>query len=274
MPELPEVEGVRHYLDRLLTGRTVTAVTVVRPKIIAHPAPEVFVIRLTGQTFAGVERRAKFLLLRLTDGGTLVLHLRMTGLPLVVPTDAPQEKHTQVILNLDNSTELRYLDQRQFGRFWLLEKNEHDDCTGLAKLGPEPLSRAFGPKKLAAALGGRKCPIKTCLLDQHTVAGIGNIYADEILFAARIRPDRPACALSPAELSRIAREIKQILAAAVAKDCLSVSEYDVQHGVEQRDAEKLLVYGRAGEPCVRCGMPLVRTVIGQRSSYYCPHCQH
>ncbi len=274
MPELPEVEGVRHYLDPLLAGRTVLSAEVIRPKIIARPDAAAFCEAVTGRTFAGVGRRAKFLLLRLKDGGTVILHLRMTGLPLVVPAAAPREKHTHVIFHLDGDDDLRYIDYRQFGRFWLLEPGETDDFTGMAKLGPEPLTRAFGPKTLEKALVNRKAPIKACLLDQTVVAGLGNIYADEVLFAAGVRPDRAADALTAAETARIARCTKKILTAAVAKDRMTRTEYEAQHGAERRDAERLNVYGRKGQPCVQCGTPLLRITVGQRSSYFCPKCQH
>lgn len=274
MPELPEVEGVRGYLDPLLRGRTVTAVDVPQPKIVAHPSAGELVAALTGRRFAGVGRRAKFLLMQLDNGGTLVLHLRMTGLPLVVPAGTPVEKHTHLILRLDNGSEFRYIDPRRFGRFWLLAAGEEDAFTGMAKLGPEPLGPEFGSAVLSAALAGRRTAVKACLLDQSLVAGIGNIYGDEILFAAGVRPDRPAASLKKAEVSRIARQTVAVLTAAVEKDRLTIDEYQAQHGAELRDAERLNVYGREGEPCLKCGTPIERQTIAQRSSYFCPHCQH
>lgn len=273
MPELPEVEAIRQVLDPQVRGRVVRQVTLARPEVAAHPGPAAFCNGLTGQTLAGMDRRGKFLILLLEGGGRLVLHLRMTGCLLLAPEDLPPEKHTHLTLHLDRGLELRFSDARRFGRLWLLSPGEPDGCTGLEKLGPEPFDPVLTGDYLSARLGRRRKAVKECLLDQSAVAGIGNIYADEILFAARLHPARPASSLSPEEWARLAAAIPERLAFFVEKNRTTPEEYLISKGQDYRSAPYLQVYGREGLPCPVCGTALQRTVVGGRGSVWCPACQ-
>lgn len=273
MPELPEVEAVKRVVEPQIRGRRIQRVTAHNPKVIARPGAEEFCRLVQGQTFSTVDRRGKFLTLHLESGDRLVLHLRMTGNLLPTPGGHPQEKHTHLVFTLDDGSELRYIDLRRFGRFWLLRAGEEDCFTGIDRLGPEPFDPAFDAAYLAGQLARRKRAVKECLLDQSIVAGIGNIYADESLFAARICPTRPANTLTQEEVARLARQIPAILRAAIQGKETSPEEYLASGGRNYRGSSFFQVYGHGGEPCPACGAPLCRTVIGGRSSVYCPCCQ-
>lgn len=273
MPELPEVETVKRILAPQLCGRRITAVQLLRPEVVAHPDAQRFAAALTGKKMLEMDRRGKFLLLMLEGGGRLILHLRMTGQLLVTPPDHPKEKHTHLVLELDDSHELRYIDVRRFGRFWLLEAGEEDRYSGIERLGPEPLGPAFCAGYLQEALQSRRRAIKECLLDQSVVAGIGNIYADEILFAARIHPARAACTLGQEEWRRLAEAIPHILRQGIENDRLTPEQYLALQGREYRDVPSFAMYGREGQPCPCCGTPVERIILSGRSSCYCPRCQ-
>jgi formamidopyrimidine-DNA glycosylase len=186
MPELPEVETIRRILEPQIKDSVITSVTVNRPEIVAHPTADDFCRLLVGQTVSGMTRRGKFLGIELTSGDCVILHLRMTGCLLVTPSDYPQEKHTHVVFHLKNGMELRFSDTRRFGRFWLSREGETDTYSGIDRLGLEPFDNDFNADYLQSHLGKRKKVIKECLLDQSMIAGIGNIYSDEILYAAKI----------------------------------------------------------------------------------------
>ena len=210
MPELPEVETVRRVLEPQLAGRLIKKTVVNRPEVIGWPRPERFCEGVAEQHITGLERRGKFLLVCLA-GGTVVVHLRMTGRLVAVPSGFPEEKHTHVVFHLDNGTELRFIDTRRFGKLWWIPDGEEDRFSGLGKLGPEPFGTAVDAGYLRAVCGTRKRAVKECLLDQSIIAGIGNIYADEILFASHIRPDKPARSLSEAEWKSLAKTIPERL---------------------------------------------------------------
>ncbi len=273
MPELPEVETMKRVLEPQLTGRTIRDVTVNRPEVIAHPAAETFSEILAGQTFSAMERRGKFLLFLLESGDRIVLHLRMTGCILLAPNEFPMEPHTHAVFHLDGGLELRFSDTRRFGRLWLIRAGETDTFSGIAKLGPEPFDSVLSGPYLKARLGTRKKAVKECLMDQGVLAGIGNIYSDEILFAARIHPARPARDLSPGEWERLAAAIPERLSYFIEKDRLTAEEYLETKGKEYRNGPYLQVYGHEGDPCPLCGERLCRRVIGGRSSVFCPGCQ-
>lgn len=275
MPELPEVESIKRVLEPQLRGRTIRDVAVRRPEVISCPPADdgQFRERLLGRTFAGMERRGKFLLLLLDDGSRIILHLRMTGCLLLAPEGLPEEKHTHVTFCLDNGGELRFSDQRRFGRLWLLGKDEEDLVSGMGRLGLEPFDQAFSAEYLQARLGKRKKAIKECLLDQSVVAGIGNIYSDEILFAARIYPGRPACSLRPEEWKGLAEAVSERLAFFIEKNEITAEEYLAAKGQDYRNTPHLQVYGCQGKMCPVCGRVLERQVIGGRGSVYCPECQ-
>lgn len=273
MPELPEVETVKRVIAPQIQGLTIEEVAVNRPEVIAHPEADAFCRCVAGQTISGMARRGKFLLLLLTGGDRIILHLRMTGCLLLAPREQPAETHTHVIFRLNGGRELRFSDTRRFGRFWLLQKGETDVYSGIAKLGIEPFDPALSAAYLRAHWGTRQAAIKQCLLEQSAVAGIGNIYTDEILFAAGVHPARPANSLRPAEWDRLAACIPERLAYFIRKNAISPEEYLQTKGQDYRNTPFLQAYGHAGEPCPVCGTCLQHTVIGGRSSVYCPACQ-
>ena len=273
MPELPEIETVRRVIGPQIVGRRVTEVSVRHPKVIGHPDPESFAERLVGRTFTDLTRRGKSLTAILDDRSRMVMHMRMTGCLVVAPHDRPEESHTHIIIGLDDGMELRFSDTRRFGRFWLLADGEDDDCTGVCKLGPEPFDPSFTAEYLENRIGGSRRTIKECLLDQSVVAGIGNIYSDEILFNTGIDPLCPACRLCHEDWKRLAEEIPRALRYFIEKNEISPDDWLEGKGREYRNTPYIRIYGHSGEPCPVCGTPLVRRVIGGRSSVSCPECQ-
>lgn len=273
MPELPEVETVKRAIEPQMKGREILQGIAVHPQVIAHPDAEVFCDALRGQRVQGMDRKGKFLLINLESGDYIVVHLRMTGSLYVAPTDFPVEKHTHIILKLEGARELRFVDMRRFGRMWLLRQGEEDSFSGITKLGLEPFAKEFNGTYLQDALFCKRRAIKDCLLDQHIVTGIGNIYSDEILFAAKIHPQRPAASLSAEEYQRLADLIPQVLRLAIERNQISPEAYLRERGLAYRSTPFFQVYGKKGQPCPVCGEPLRRVSVAGRSSTYCPICQ-
>ncbi len=273
MPELPEVETIKRVLEPQISGLQIGSVDVDRPEVIAHPMAAAFCRMVAGQVIGGMGRRGKFLQIRLESGDTVVLHLRMTGSLLLTPSNYPAEKHTHATFHLSGGHDLRFIDTRRFGRFWLIHAGEDDTYSGAGKLGPEPFDASLSVEYLRASLGRRRRPIKDCLLDQSVVAGVGNIYSDEILFTAKVRPGRPACSLTDREWQRLADAIPERLAYFVEKNVITPEEYLAGKGQDYRNTPFLQVYGRAGKPCPTCGKTLCRIVVAGRSSVFCPRCQ-
>lgn len=273
MPELPEIETIKRVIEPQIQGIAIERVTVNRPEVVAHPSADEFCTRITGQLFTEIDRRGKFLILCLSGRDKVVLHLRMTGCLLVTPADYPEEKHTHLVFHLSDGRELRFSDTRRFGRFWLLRQGETDTYTGMEKLGAEPFDPGFSEEYLSTCLGKRQKAIKECLLDQSAIAGIGNIYSDEILFAARIHPERPANTLTKEEWNRLASVLPERLAFFIEKNETTSEEYLETKGQDYRNTPFLQVYGHSGKPCPVCGETLCRTVVGGRSSVFCPLCQ-
>ena len=273
MPELPEVEMVKNAVAPLVCGRRIERVELPDKTVCGHPAPKEMIRALRGRVFERVERRGKFLRFLLSGGGELAVHLRMTGFLMACAADHPEEPHTRAVFHLSNGRQLRFADMRRFGRLWLIEPGETDDFTGMADLGPEPFDPCLTPRWLKGKLARSRRAIKTCLLDQSVVAGIGNIYSDEILFAARIHPLRPACSLTAPEWKRLAETIPSLMRFHVEQTRMDNDEYLRTHGREYRNTPFLRIYGHAGEPCPKCGTKLERVVVGGRSSVFCPKCQ-
>lgn len=290
MPELPEVETIKRVIEPQIQGLVIENVTVRRPEVVAYPAANVFCKVLTKQVISGMARKGKFLIIQLESGDRIILHLRMTGCLLLTPADYPEEKHTHIVFRLKNSTrqkrfseqvsgeetgplELRFSDMRRFGRFWLLRKDEPDTYSGIAKLGAEPLEQELTAAYLSTRFGKRKKTVKECLLDQSAIAGIGNIYSDEILFTAGIYPARPANSLHTEEWERLAAVIPERIAYFIDTNKISPEEYLETKGQDYRNTPFLQVYGHSGKPCPKCGETLCRMVLGGRSSVYCPVCQ-
>lgn len=272
MPELPEVETVRRTLCDKLIQRTIERVEIITPRQIYHPDPDTFRAELEGAAFTDLKRRGKYLLLELGPL-TLVCHLRMSGHLYVCDPGRPRDKHTHVIFHLSDGMELRYEDQRKFGGFHLLRPDGEGVPPGLANLGPEPLSDEFTPIELALRLADRRAPIKAVLLDQSTVAGLGNIYVDEALFCAEVHPERPAESLEPEEMDRLYICIRSVLQRAVEKRGTTFSLYFDGEGKEGDMYDELQVFDRTGQPCPRCGTPIVKLAVAQRGTHVCPACQ-
>lgn len=273
MPELPEVETVRRVIEPQIQGLTITKVTVRRPEVTAYPTADLFCNRLKNQTISHMKRRGKFLIIQLRSNDRIILHLRMTGCLLLTPADFPEEIHTHIIFYLSDGRELRFSDTRRFGRFWLLEEAEDDTYSGISKLGIEPFDTGLTTEYLRSHLGKRKKTIKECLLEQTVIAGIGNIYADEILFAAGIYPARPANSLEQMEWEHLASVIPERLSYFIEKNAIPPEEYLETKGRDYRNTPFLQVYGHKDSPCPVCGTSFCRIVIGGRSSVYCPECQ-
>ncbi len=273
MPELPEVETIKRVIEPQIQGRMITKVAVRRPEVAAYPEADEFCRRLTGQTVSHMSRQGKFLIIHLENKERIVLHLRMTGGLLLAPAQCPEEKYTHVVFSMDNGTELRFSDMRRFGRFWLLREEETDTCTGMDKLGLDPLAPACNAEYLSSHLSKRRKAIKECLLEQTIIAGIGNIYSDEILFTAGIYPARPANSLKQTEWERLAEAIPERISYFIEKNAITAEEYLETKGRDYRNTPFLQVYGHGGSPCPKCRETLCRMVIGGRSSVYCPVCQ-
>ncbi len=273
MPELPEVETVCRILSPDLLGCRIERVTLNRKDVIAHPRASVFAEALCPKTATAITRRGKYIQILFDDRARLIVHLRMTGCLLILPREAPQEKHTHVILDLSSGLQMRYIDPRRFGRLWFFRAGEEDRLSGIHKLGMEPLDPELCAASLGKTLLRRKKMLKECLLDQQIVAGIGNIYADEILFAARLSPKRPACSLKADELARLAAAIPACIDEYIHKNQTTREDYIQSQGRSYRSTPFLKIYGHAGDPCPLCGKPLVQAVIAQRSSVFCEACQ-
>ena len=273
MPELPEIETVKRTLSPLLPGRRIVAVRVIKPVVVAYPAPEEFASRLEGATVRELGRRGKYLLIHLDSGDTLIAHLRMTGRFLFTPAEHELKPHTHAIFALDNGSELRFSDIRRFGRLWLIPAGEQDTVSGIHKLGPEPLGEACDAAYYRGKLAGRRICIKQGLLDQAVVAGLGNIYVDEALFMAGVSPLRLCGEITEAEWQALAAVIPQILQKAIENNGTTFRDYLDGEGNAGRNLPHLQAYGRAGQPCLNCGTTMERLVVTGRGTTFCPKCQ-
>jgi formamidopyrimidine-DNA glycosylase len=265
MPELPEVETIKNELLPHVIGRKITGVTILDEKIVRQPSLDEFCSALIGQKIMGVERRGKYLIFDLASGESLIIHLKMSGSLLLKPPD----RFIRAILHLDGGTELYFRDPRKFGVIRLVENKN----AIISKLGPEPLEIDFTPKLLAQRLNKRTAPIKALLCDQGVIAGIGNMYADEALFRARIHPLRSGKSLSQAEIKRLHHAIQQILRAAINNKGASVDTYFRPGGqIGTAHFEFKVAHGR-GKNCPKCGKAIERLAVRGRGSYFCPKCQ-
>ncbi len=271
MPELPEVETVAYGLHHALTGRTIVDVKVLWARSVASPDAVAFARRLRGQIITGVRRRGKWVVIALEGGDTLLVHLRMSGRLLVEAEACMDTRHLRAVFLLDDGRRLSFVDARKFGRLWL----GNDPSAVLGELGPEPLSDGFTATQFNKMLAGQHRRIKSLLLDQRFLAGLGNIYTDEALWRAGIHPLRRASTLTPIEVRRLHRAIRSVLRAAIAGGGTTLADetYRRADGRAGEFADRLVVYGRAGEPCPRCGTVIERIIVGQRSAHFCPCCQ-
>ncbi len=274
MPELPEVETTRRGIAPYLTGGRVHSVTLRRTNL-RWPIPREISELLPGQRIDAVERRAKYLLLH-TEVGSALLHLGMSGSLRVLPADTPARKHDHVDIVFDDvagkaNRILRFTDPRRFGCLLWQPRGEIHPL--LAALGPEPLSEAFDGDTLWRASRGHTAAVKTLLMDGHVVVGVGNIYASEALFAARIDPRRAAGGISRTRYARLAIEVKQLLARAIERGGTTLRDFISPTGIPGYFFRELNVYGRAGEACHVCGKAIHQVTLGQRSTFWCAHCQ-
>ncbi len=274
MPELPEVETVRKGLERLVVGKTIDAVTVLWPRIIELPEVPLFQAFLSGQEIIGVQRRGKFLILKLTDFD-LVSHLRMEGKYEYFPSaqTAIQDKHTHVIFQMQDGSQLQYRDVRKFGRMALVPKNQSSKYKGIQQLGPEPLSHDFDKIAFQEALKKKTMAIKPLLLNQKIVVGLGNIYVDESLWLASIHPERLASSLTERETSLLYERIIAVLGQAVEAGGTTIRTYANALGEAGTFQVSLQVYGQTGQPCTRCQTPIQKIKVAQRGTHFCPTCQ-
>jgi formamidopyrimidine-DNA glycosylase len=273
VPELPEVETVRARIAPVLEGRLLERVEIFDPRLTRPDEPELVAARLEGQRVASVGRRGKYVVVRFESGDVLLIHLRMTGSLIHAPNgDGGDDPYRRAVVTLDNGSDVAYRDVRRFGTWLVLDAEEAGPY--LAKrLGNEPLERAFTVRALAERLDGRRAPVKAALLDQRTVAGLGNIYADEALWRARIHPLRPAGSLTEPEVRTLHRSIRRALEAGVARQGATLRDYRLPDGASGSAQDEFKVYGRDGEPCRRCRTTITKTRAGGRGTWFCPGCQ-
>ncbi|NJM07413.1 bifunctional DNA-formamidopyrimidine glycosylase/DNA-(apurinic or apyrimidinic site) lyase [Candidatus Gracilibacteria bacterium] len=272
MPELPEVEIAARSLAPQVIGRSIVGIASMDwERMVETPDIQTFYALLPGQQITAVGRRAKWILISLASGLTLTVHLRMSGRLYVVTDERVVDKHTHLVLALDNGARIFFSDERKFGRVRLLDG---DGLTALDHAhGPEPLSEGFTPAELARIMRTRRTPIKQLLLDQRAVAGLGNIYVSEALWMAQIHPLTPATLVAAAQIPALHAAIRAVLEQAIRHEGSTLRNYRNGYGQQGQNQEHFLVYGREGAPCSRCGTAVQRLVIGQRSSFYCGQCQ-
>ncbi len=273
MPELPEVETVRARLEPLLTGRRLKRVEIHDSRLVRPFEPVAVAAELEGERVSAVERRGKYLIVRFESGRSLLVHLRMTGSLRHGPAGSlGEDPHRRAVVRLDDGSDVAYRDVRRFGTWLLLEPEELGPYLE-RRLGVEPLERGFTARRLGERLAGRRAPIKAAILDQRTIAGVGNIYADEALWRAGLHPQRPAGELDTVELRRLHRAIRQALAAGIARQGATLRDYATPDGGRGAMQHEFKVYGREGEPCDRCGTPIEKIRSAGRGTWYCPSCQ-
>ena len=281
MPELPEVETVVRDLARLVRGATITGANVFRERNLSTPDAPLFTEAVRGRRILGTRRRAKWIIVELSGGILLLVHLRMTGQLLVLPATAERDSYVRLSLSLDDGREIRFRDVRAFGRVALVAERADGEAASnldphspplLADHGVEPLAAEFTADALRSLIARRGTRIKSLLLDQRCIVGIGNIYADEALWRAKIHPLTPANKLRPAQLGALHLAIVGVLSEAVAARGSSINDYTAPDGDGEMQ-ERLDVYQRTGEPCHRCGAAIHRSVVGGRGTHVCRTCQ-
>lgn len=291
MPELPEVETIARDLVPLVTGATIVYARADWPRMIVHPAADEFPVAIRGRVIEGVGRRAKWILFELSGGLVLAMGVRMTGQVFVVPREAPADRHVHLVIGLDDRREIRLRDMRKFARVGVYQRLPGGGLAGWAagvedaaaadegaaadpfrRHGPEPLDERFTLAAFRRRLRARRGRLKPLLLDQSFIAGVGNIYADESLWRARLHPLRSVGTLRPADERRLYAAIREVLAEAIERRGSSVDDYTAPAGDGEMQ-EYLAVYQRTALPCMRCGRPLRRIVLGGRGTHFCSWCQ-
>jgi formamidopyrimidine-DNA glycosylase len=273
VPELPEVESIRRQLEPTLVGRRFDRVEIADPRLVRPHEPVAVAAELEGERVAAVERRGKYLVVRFESGRTLLIHLRMTGSLRHSPAGALEDDpHRRAVVELDDGSCVAYRDVRRFGTWLVLEPSDVEPYLD-ARVGGEPLEAGFTAGRLGERLSRRRAPLKAVLLDQRTLAGLGNIYADEALWRSRVHPLRAADGLDRAEIRRLHRGIRVALECGLARQGSTLRDYALPDGVSGTMQDEFKVYGREGEPCDRCGSPIVKTRVAGRGTWFCPSCQ-
>jgi formamidopyrimidine-DNA glycosylase len=273
VPELPEVETIRAGLEPHLVGRTFEHVEIADPRLTRPHDPVETAAELTGETVEALERRGKYLIVRFESGRVLLIHLRMTGNVLLLRNGSPAEDpYRRAVVRLDNGSDVAYRDVRRFGTWLLLEPGDLEPYFA-TRIGPEPLGRRLTARSLAGRFARRKAPLKALILDQRLFAGVGNIYADEALWWARLHPLRPGNEATVEELGALVRAIRRALRLGIARQGATLRDYRGADGAEGSMQTEFRVYGREGEPCPRCGHPIEKTRVAGRGTWYCPGCQ-
>jgi formamidopyrimidine-DNA glycosylase len=279
VPELPEVETIARELRPLVVGATISEAWLDWPRVVKHPSPDLFLERVREREILDVTRRGKWLVLPLSGEAALAIQVKMTGQLFVLPAGQARDRHVHLLLRFTDGRELRLRDVRKFGRVGLFDRDEAglvlgaDEATDLfAAFGPEPLDEDFTLRDFRRLLRARRGRLKSLLVDQSFLAGVGNIYADEALWRARLHPLRRAHGLKPADERRLYEEVRAVLAEAVLRRGSSVDDYTAPEGDGEMQ-HHLRVYQRTGRPCLRCGRPIRRIVLGARGTHFCSWCQ-
>jgi formamidopyrimidine-DNA glycosylase len=272
VPELPEVESIRCSLEPLVAGRRIVRAEIYDPRLVQPERAPDIALRLEGERISALGRRGKYLLVRFDSEMTLVVHLRMTGSLRHRRIGTEECGHERARLELDDGSGLVYRDVRRFGTWRLLAAGELDEYLN-ARVGPEPLVPEFTPELLRSRLAGRRTALKAALLDQRTLAGLGNIYVDEALWRARLHPARTAGSLARPALVRLHAAIRETLALGIERQGATLRDYALPGGESGSMQSEFRVYGREGEPCERCGARIVKTRIAGRGTWFCPRCQ-
>lgn len=274
MPEMPEVETIRRTLTDKVTGRRIVDVDIQLPRLVKWPSPEEFRAAVTDTVITRLDRRGKYLLFHLDNDRIIVVHLRMTGRLYYVTPGTPPDRFTRVVFALDGDDALLYADSRTLGTLYVLPADELWRISGLATLGPEPLSPEFTAEYFRDSLAGRKVTIKGLLLNQKLIGGLGNIYVDEALALAGIRPERPAASLTEEEAARLYGAVNAVIAQGIENGGTTFRDYRDGAGRKGSNQDHLRVYGRKNEACSVCGTPIEKIEVAGRGTHYCPHCQH
>jgi formamidopyrimidine-DNA glycosylase len=274
IPELPEVETIRARLEPRLTGRTFERVVIADPRLTRPEPPELVAAELEGEQVRTVGRRGKYLIVEFESGRHLLIHLRMTGnVQHPASGDLGADPYQRAVVRLDDGSDVAYRDVRRFGTWELLEPGELDEYFAARRLGGEPLERQFTVRALEKAFAGRRAPVKAALLDQRAAAGVGNIYADEALWRARIHPLRAAGSLTREELTALRKGVREALQMGIARQGATLRDYRDPDGARGRMQDEFRVYGRVGQSCDRCGTPIEKIRAGSRGTWFCPNCQ-
>lgn len=273
MPELPEVEIIRRMIAGKVEKRTIRDIEILLPRLIKWPSASEFLAVIRGKTINSLERCGKYLLFFLSEQRVLVIHLRMTGRLYYVSETMRPDSYVRIVFHLDNGDRLFYSDTRTLGTLYLLPESELSRIAGIANMGPEPLTPEFNEAYLQDIFKTRTGKIKSILLDQKLIGGLGNIYADEALALAGIRPERKAESLSSREITALYLAINKVIEAGINDGGTSFRDYLDGEGRKGKHQEHLYVYGRKDEPCRNCGTPIVKINVGGRGTHFCPSCQ-